>query len=213
DATGTIVNIFEYGGATGLSAGANQSVTRSPDITGAFTGHLSAIGADRRLFSPGTHADGTPFLTIPIERIDLSPLSPAVDAGERRQFPARVFDADNREMTGVIFLWQSNNPPVATIDQEGLATSLTAGSSQITATARGVHSIPATLTVRPVQRVLTRIAVTPNPATVPASGAQQFSAKGLDQFGNEISDLTFEWKSSATDVATIDQNGLATGLV
>ena len=212
DSSGGVANIFEYGGATGLSAGSNQSLTRSPDITGAFTGHLSATGAAGRPFTPGTRVDGTPFLRIPISRIDLSPFSPVVDAGARQQFTARAFDADNREVTGTIFVWQSSNTSVATIDQAGLATSLIAGSSQITATARGVQSIPATLTVRTVQRVLTRIDVTPNPATVPASGAQQFIAKGLDQFDHEIPDLTFAWDSSATDVATIDQNGLAAGL-
>jgi hypothetical protein len=39
DRAGAVANIFEYGGATGLSGGANQSLTRSPDISGAFMGH------------------------------------------------------------------------------------------------------------------------------------------------------------------------------
>ena len=212
DSVGGVVNIFEYGGATGLSGGSNQSLTRSPDITGGFTGHLSATGANGRPFSPGTRVDTTPFLTIPISRIDLSPFSPVVDEGATQQFTARAFDADNRELAGPIFVWQSSNTSVATIDQAGLATSLIAGSSQITAMARGVQSMAATLTVRSVQRVLTRIDVTPNPATIPAFGAQQFIAKGLDQFGHEIPDLTFAWDSNATDVATIDKNGLAAGL-
>lgn len=212
DSAGAIANIFEYGGATGLSGGSNQSLTRSPDITGAFTGHATADGAGDRLFSPGTRVDGTPFQTIPIARIDVTPVSPTIDAGAKQQFTAKAFDSANQEVTGVIFFWQSSNTSVATIDQTGLATSSDAGTTQITASGRGVQSAPDTLTVRAVQRVLTRVDVTPNPATIPVSGAQQFTAKGFDQFGNEITGLSFTWESSATSVATVDQNGLATGV-
>lgn len=212
DRAGEIANIFEYGGATGLSGGSNQSLTRSPDISGTFTGHATANGAGGRLFSPGTRLDGTPFLTIPIARIDVSPLSPAIDAGAKQQFSAKAFDAANQEINGVIFLWHSSNAAVATIDRDGLASSVTAGATQITASARGVQSAPNTVTVRPVQRVLTRVAVSPPAVTIPVTGAQQFTAKGLDQFDNEIAGITFTWKSNATAIATIDQGGLARGI-
>jgi len=212
DGSGAVANIFEYGGATGLSGGANQSLTRSPDITGTFTGHGPATGAGGRVFSPGTRVDGTPFVNIPIARIDLTPISPIIDAGSKQQFTAKAFDTENQEVAGVIFAWQSGNPAVATIDQAGLATSSTAGTAKITASGRGIQSAPDTLTVRAVQRVLTSVEVTPNPTIIPATGAQQFTARGLDQFGNEIAGLTFTWESSATNVAMIDQNGLASGL-
>jgi uncharacterized protein (TIGR03437 family) len=211
DSSGAVANIFEYGGATGLSGGANQSLTRSPDITGAFTGHGAATGAVGRLLTPGTRVDGTPFLTIPIARIELGPISPTIDAGAKQQFSAKAFDAANHEVAGVIFVWQSSNTAVATIDQAGSATSSTEGTTQVTASGRGIQSTPDTLTVRAVQRVLTSVQVMPNPANIPATGAQQFNARGLDQFGSEIAGLTFIWESSATNVATIDQDGLATG--
>src|SRR5438132_8868484 len=68
------------------------------------------------------------------------------------------------------------------------------------------------LTVREVERVLTRVDVSPLTATIPATGAQQFSAHGFDQFGNEITGLSFTWESTNTNAATIDQTGLATGI-
>src|SRR5262249_13425648 len=120
DSAGAIVNIFEYGGATGLSGGANQSLTRSPDLTGAFAGHAGATGANGRLFSPGTQVDGMPFLTIAVARIDVAPVSPAIDAGAKQQFTARAFDATNQEVPGVIFVWQSSDRSVATVEQNGL---------------------------------------------------------------------------------------------
>lgn len=210
--SGAFANIFEYGGATGLSGGSNQSLTRSPDIAGAFTGHATASSAAGRLLSPGTRVDGAPFTTTPIASIEVLPLSPSIDAGSKQQFTAKAFDSANQEVTGVIFVWQSSNTAVATIDQTGLAISSGVGTTQITASGRGIQSAPDTLLVRAVQRVLTRVEVVPNPATIPAGGAQQFTARGLDQFGNEISGLTFAWESSAPNVSTIDQNGLATGL-
>ena len=60
--------------------------------------------------------------------------------------------------------------------------------------------------------MLTSVTVTPNTATIPATGAQQFTGHGFDQFNNEIAGLTFTWESSNTGAATIDATGLATGI-
>jgi len=48
--------------AYGPEGGKNQSLTRAPDISGEFEKHASAAGSGGRLFSPGTHLDGTPFV-------------------------------------------------------------------------------------------------------------------------------------------------------
>jgi hypothetical protein len=212
DASQAIVNIFSYGGSTGLNGDTGQSLTRSPDITGNFVQHTAATGSGGRIFSPGTRVDGTPFAGNPIARIDVTPSTATIDAGAKQQFTAHAFNSNGQEITGVIFFWQSTNTAVATIDQTGLATSSSSGSTQIIASGRGIQSAPATLTVRDIQRVLTRIDVTPSTATIPTTGAQQFTAHGFDQFGNEIVGLSFTWASTNTSVATVDQTGLATGV-
>lgn len=49
----------------------NESITRSPDITGMFVKHSLADGSGGRLFSPGMTTDGAPFTTGPrISEID-----------------------------------------------------------------------------------------------------------------------------------------------
>ena len=151
DAAGTIVNLITYGGSSGLDADNDQSLTRSPDITGNFAQHLAASGG-ARAFSPGTQLTGAPFnsCTPAIARVEVSPSSATIDVGGQQQFTARAFDASNNEVPGVIFSWQSSNTTVATIDQNGLATGQSAGSTEIRATGRGVQSSPATLTVNPV---------------------------------------------------------------
>ncbi len=211
DTTGTIVNLLAYGGSSGLDGQANQSLTRSPDVTGTFALHQSASASNGRVFSPGTHVDGSPFTTIAIARIDVAPATATIDVGAPQQFTARAFAVNGQEASGVLFAWQSSNMSVATIDQNGLATGLSSGPTEIRASGRGVQSAPATLTVRDVVRVLTRIDVTPSSAAIPVGGAQQFTAHGFDQFGNEMTGLMFTWESTNTNAATIDQSGLASG--
>jgi hypothetical protein len=208
-----VVTSLPYGGNTGINGNASQSVTRSPDVSGAYTLHSAATGAAGRLFSPGTRVNGTAFTVCPpIARVDVSPATATIDQGAKQQFTAKAYDSSGNEVSGVIFSWQSSDTNIATIDQNGLATSFNPGSTQIRATGRGVTSAPATLTVRAVERVLTRVDVSPSSATIPATGAQQFTAHGFDQFNNEIAGLTFTWESTNTSVATIDTSGLATGI-
>jgi len=57
DATSTEVASVTYGS----EGGNDQSITRDPDLTGAFVQHTSATGAGTAQYSPGTQVDGTPF--------------------------------------------------------------------------------------------------------------------------------------------------------
>ena len=53
--------IISYNSAdTGVNHGANQSVTRSPDLSGNFVLHTEA-NSNGALFSPGTRTDGSSF--------------------------------------------------------------------------------------------------------------------------------------------------------
>jgi len=62
DATGLMVARFCYGGSGECSqaAAADESLTRSPELTGSFVPHTT-VGAGGSAFSPGTRADGTAF--------------------------------------------------------------------------------------------------------------------------------------------------------
>jgi uncharacterized protein (TIGR03437 family) len=213
DSSGVIITSLAWGGSTGLNGDANQSMTRSPDVTGNFVLHQAADGNGGRSFSPGTKASGAAFAQCnPFVRIDVTPWAAAIDAGAKQQFTARAIDASGKDVAGVIFSWASSNTAVATIDQNGLAQSAMVGLTEMRASARRIQSAAAMLTVREVQRVLTRVEVTPSSVTIPATGAQQFTAHGTDQFGNEMAGLTFTWESTNLGAATIDQTGLATGI-
>ena len=205
DQASTIVNLVAYGGSSGIDADNDQSVTRSPDITGTFAQHLSASGGALP-FSPGMQLTGAPFnsCTAAVARVEVSPASAAIEVTGQQQFAARAFDAANNEVPGVIFSWASSNTSIATIDQSGLATSVSSGSTEIRATGRGVISPPATLTVNAATPILTSVAIEPALATVGVGETQQFTAQAKDQTGQNIGGVAITFASNNTTVATVD---------
>ncbi|MBI5490915.1 MAG: hypothetical protein HY905_26520 [Deltaproteobacteria bacterium] len=64
DAGGAVVDRFCYGGSLAdcaLLPAVDVSLTRSPDLAGAFTPHDEAAGSGGAAFSPGTRLDGGSF--------------------------------------------------------------------------------------------------------------------------------------------------------
>jgi peptidoglycan/xylan/chitin deacetylase (PgdA/CDA1 family)/uncharacterized protein YjdB len=152
-------------------------------------------------------APPTPVLT----KISVSPSTVSIQVGEHTTFAATGYDQFNNVMSGITFTWASNgSASIATIN-DGLAMGLAPGTAQITASASGVSSAPASLIVLPPPPVLTSIAVTPAAPSIFIGGAQQFTAVGYDQNGNQMSGVSFAWSSSNSTVASVDM-GLATGL-
>jgi hypothetical protein len=233
DPSQAIVNIFSYGGSTGLNGDANQSLTRSPDAgtnseCGNFTPHTTAPGSNGQPFSPGTRVDGSPFASGlgRLTSITISPSSASVAVGQTTQFTAQARDQFNRPLTNVTITFASDNTNVATVDgvtmdaTTGVATATVTGRSEgaahITAQATNgtttVTSSQATLTVKPLPAVVTRVEVSPQSATINRGQTQQFTATAFDQNNQPIAGATFTWSSSDTNVATINSSGLATGV-
>ncbi len=151
--------------------------------------------------------------------IAVTPATPSIFTGGTQQLTAVGYDQSGNQMTGVVFAWTSANKSVATVDISGLATGASAGTSQISASAQGVNSNTATLTVNRPPSVLTSITAAPSSASIQAGNAQQFTAVGYDQYGNEMSGIVFAWTSSVSSVASINainaegkNEGVATGL-
>lgn len=122
DASGNLIAQFSYGGSTGLDGDNNQSLTRSPDVTGAFVQHTAAAGANGRAYSPGLRTNGAPFgncLGHPAN-VTISPPSATANVAETKQFTAQAFDQFGRAMTGVPITFASDNTTVATIDSTSI---------------------------------------------------------------------------------------------
>jgi uncharacterized protein (TIGR03437 family) len=153
--SGAKVTSVTYGSAT------NQSLTRSPDISGSFSLHAVAPGSDGRSYSPGTRVGGDRFFATPAaSAVTISPTFQELFTGNTTQFVARAFDRNNTELKDVIFSWTSTATSVLQIAANGQAKALAPGTASVTATARGVSSAASLVTV-------TQAASSPSPSPSP----------------------------------------------
>ena len=163
DAAGNLIAQVSYGGSTGLEGDNNQSLTRSPDVTGGFVQHTASSGANGRAYSPGLRTNETPFGACPghLTSVTISPQSGSITVGQTQQVTAQAFDEYGRVMTNATINFASDNPNVARVESvtmnstTGIATASVKGrnpgTAHITASATDgvttVNSPPATLTV------------------------------------------------------------------
>lgn len=147
----------------------------------------------------------------PLVAIDIEPENPTIAKDFTVQFTAiGIFsDGTTQDITSRV-KWTSSNSSVATISSKGLATGISAGTTEIKASLLGITD-SVTLTV--TNATLVSIDVTPVDPVLAKDFTLQFTAEGIFS-DNTTEDLTHEvtWSSSDSSVATISQDGIATGL-
>ncbi len=104
--------------------------------------------------------------------------------------------------------WSSSNPSVATVDQNGVVTGVAGGTAVITATSAANASIEATCIVS-VGQLIENIAVTPGTKTI--LKGDSFTVKATVHPANALSH-EFVWTSENSNIATVDQDGIVTGV-
>lgn len=147
--------------------------------------------------------------------IAVSPSSASIPLGSTRLYTAvgTASDGSTQDLTAQC-TWASSDPTVATLSNangsRGLATSLEAGSTTVTATLNGRQG-SATLSV--TAATLTSLTISPTNPTVPRGSTRQFSALGTYSDAS-TQDLTEQvtWTSSSTQVATISNAAGSRGL-
>ncbi|MBI5529035.1 MAG: Ig-like domain-containing protein [Deltaproteobacteria bacterium] len=148
-----------------------------------------------------------------VMRIEVTPASATKAVGETQQFVATAYDAQNAVIPNVTFAWKSSSVAVAPVNATGLATAVAAGTTGITASAGGVSSNTALLTVTGGPSCgVAFITIGPNAAGTPVGGKVQFAAHAYGGMFQEIQGIAFSWYSTNPNVATIDSTGLATGV-
>jgi uncharacterized protein YjdB len=152
-----------------------------------------------------------------LNSITVTPYTVNTPAGFTVQYTATGhFSGGTTEDLTTLSTWTSSNLSVATIitggASSGLATALREGSTSITAVSGGKTSNAATMRV--TSATLSSITVTPATQSIPAGFTQQYTATGTYSDGTSV-DITkrVTWASSNEAVATIDDLGLATGVV
>jgi hypothetical protein len=103
--------------------------------------------------------------------------------------------------------WRSASTSIVQVSPTGLLTALTNGSAAITGTLSsssvGVQAL--------VAQVVDSVSITPASPTIAAGATQQFTARGFDALGVEVTGVSALWVSANHLVATISPTGLATG--
>ena len=128
--------------------------------------------------------------------------------GATEQLTAEVRDQNGNPMARATVTWASSAAAVATVSASGLVTAAGNGTATITATA-GTASGSATVTV--VQEV-SAVAVTPAADTVVTGDTLRLDAEAADANGHPVAGAEFDWASSDTLVAVVDDAGLVTSV-
>lgn len=127
-----------------------------------------------------------------------------IGVGEQYTASAIYSDGSIQDLASGV-TWSTSDPTIASVDTNGLATTVAAGTATITATV-GTFTDSSTITVVAAHL----LSITVSPATISmAPGTQQaFTATGVFDDGSTQVLPSVQWSSSATSVMTIDGNGL-----
>ena len=141
--------------------------------------------------------------------ITVSPATAELTAlGETVQLQAEVRDQNGQVMAGAVVTWATSSAAVATVSAAGLVTATGNGTATITATA-GSASGSAMVTVA---QEVSAVAVTPAGDTLIAGDTLRLAAEAADANGHPVAGAEFDWASSDTLVAVVDDAGLVTGV-
>ena len=146
-----------------------------------------------------------------VSSITITPAVFSIASGQSKQLSAVAVysDGTSHDVTSQA-TWNALSTSYATVSASGLVSGVSAGTSTITATV-GSTTGSAIATVTSAQ--LTSIVITPATASIATGQTQSFTASGIFSDGSttEITN-SVTWNSSATNFATIDPIGLATGV-
>jgi trimeric autotransporter adhesin len=143
-----------------------------------------------------------------VTKVTVTPATATISVGQTQTYFAATTDVNNNAL-GAPVSWTSSTPTVAAIDQNGIATGIGQGTTQISGVSEGVTSNTVTLTVT---TKVSSVTIAPMSSSVAVHGTQQFTATALDSSGKPLTGVNISWFCSFSGVATVDNNGLVTGV-
>ncbi|GFO53370.1 hypothetical protein GMSM_03770 [Geomonas sp. Red276] len=147
--------------------------------------------------------------TVSLTEVRVTPASPTLAPGTTTTFRATsVYSNGNMVDDTSLATWSSSNPAVATVNANGVATAISAGTTTISATRSGVTGTTI-LTVAAIQS----ISVTPATQVGIVGTTQQFRATATLTNG-ATQDVTSQvtWSSSNPSLATVASTGVTSAL-
>jgi len=146
--------------------------------------------------------------TVPVASVTVAPAQATLAIGQTIALTATARDASGNVLPGRPVSWTSGAPSVATVSPTGTVTAVGAGTGVLIFATVDGRTGTATINVRQVSSV----AVTPSPTSVFVLWTRQLTATPRDATGNAITGLTPTWSANAPTVASVNQQGLVTGV-
>jgi len=165
----------------------------------------------------------TPDPSTRVDSVFVSLDSTSLIIGDTVSLVAVARNAAGQPVSGVVFLWTSSDPAVATVSTSGLVTAVGFGEAEIDVDVSGAsltsgsNKASARLSGSRRSRVkfqsVPTIVITPGSTTVDIGENVPYTARLVDKFNTQLSRYpVIIWTSSAPAVATIDQGGRATAV-
>ena len=142
----------------------------------------------------------------PVTSITLNTVQLTMEYGTKEQLTATVAP-DYADYPGLT--WTSDNEEVATVDENGLVTAVSAGEANITATAADGSGITATCKVTVTPKLVTSVTLDQSELTIEMTYTAQLSATITP---DDADNRTVTWTSDNEEVATVDENGQVTAV-
>ncbi|HET8667498.1 MAG TPA: Ig-like domain-containing protein [Terriglobales bacterium] len=161
-----------------------------------------------------TSAPITVFVHKAVDNVAISPQSPdCVSQTKTVQFTAKAF-ANGVDVTPTVgtFVWPAPNASVATIDANGLATSVAPGKTAIYASVGSVQSTPAQFISCPVAQINIHVANgTATTATFDKAATQALTADLIDSNNQPLTNVAVDWNTSQPLVSAAAAGSLTGG--
>ena len=141
----------------------------------------------------------------PVVEISLSSTTPTLTAlGDTLQMVAAPLDANGEPVPEASIDWSSSRPTVAKVNDTGLVTAKSNGTTLISATS-GTAEASVTVTV---SQVGVGISITPNIREIFEGQTLQLRTRIVDANDRELRSARVDWSSSRREVATVSRTGL-----
>jgi hypothetical protein len=194
-----------------LDGAPDWATSNASVVTSEPGGRLVAKGAGRATVTATYH---DVHAEVPVEVVDVSTIemaAPALSligpAGTSIPMSYTVKDSKGKPVDFKPS-WISQNPKVASVNAEGIVTSLSAGKTTIIAR---IGDIQGGCDVEVALHAIARLEIRPATALVHVGDSQHFQVIAYGPDGIAINDVSAAFKSSNPAVATVDASGVASG--
>ncbi len=201
------------GGATSSGASIFWSTEDSSIALVSSTGVVTAMAPGVvRIAASAEGVSGIATITVPVVQVASVTVVPdtlrLTTTGAGRLL-ATAYDGSGNIVNGLAVTWGSSNTAVATVDQTGAVTAVSAGRSTVSASIGGkIGSATVIVSAPQVATVL----IVPDSLTLTVGGGGQLQATAYDAHGNTITGLPITWSSAKASVATVNALGGVTAV-